>query len=162
MASKETLDLLAEAERLHAEIGAESKEAELRFGEAVERLERLPGRSPQLAGSALEDLVFRVLSQVKDAVVSRNPRAPGARYRPDFLFRKGDHTYVIEVRSGTGLTRWRSVGDDMEKALGRYGAEAGIIVVPDRAFERSRNEFAHRETVKIVRLAGLISYLDSL
>lgn len=132
MPTEETGRLLEDLGRLKKRVRAVDPDARARFDQAIETLDRLSGRE-NLQSPKFERLVLDLLSRDPDVVVAREPRTAGSSFSPDFLVRLGDRTVLVEARDPSSRGSLSSTMRQLHRALPEYGADRGLLVVPQRS-----------------------------
>lgn len=159
MPSKETQELLDRLERLTREARVAEAMENPRFEEAVRTLDEMAGRRPKGRGSTFEDAVWRVLSAISDAVVSREPHTRRSPFRPDFLVTVDNHKVLVEAKAPSqalpALTR------QLDAALDAYGADEALVVVPQGGAPGEVAGVANAR-VRVLEMGDLLSFFADL
>jgi len=162
MPSKETEDLLARLDDLRSAAGASEATSNVQFEKAVDALDQMAGRgrTKKAEGPAFADAVWQTLSAIPGVVVSREPQTAGSPFRPDFLVTLPHHKVLVEAKTGSAwlpnLTR------QVSAALGPYGADEAVVIVPDQGSSSVDLSSWDHNRIRLVEMHDLPDFFGSL
>jgi hypothetical protein len=161
MPSKKTQDLLDRVNRLTRLAEASEATGNARFDDAVGALDEMSGRGRHGGNEAsTDDSVWRLLSMIPGAVVSREPQTAGSAFRPDFLVTLDDHKVLVETKPA--LETLPALTQQLATALDAYRADKALVVVPERSAEGEADVGFLDPRLKVLAMSDLWGFFDDL